>query len=146
MVSSLRTGAPFLLALVLIVTVGCGTPEPAAQTAPTVSTVPTTSATASEVSLPPKALTVADMAAFVGCVPEPVGKTSDFRQATCTAPKGKLVLLDFDTTEGMRAWLDTAMLYGGTYLVGDRWVLSADSVEYMETLRSEFGGKIEGRS
>ena len=135
-VSSLRRGALFLLALVLVA--GCGTPEPAAQPAPT------TSSSSSQVSLPPKALTVADMAAHVGCVPEPVGKTSDFRQATCAAPKEKLVLLDFDTTEGMRAWLDTAMLYGGIYLVGDRWVLSAESVEYMETLRTKFGGTIEG--
>jgi hypothetical protein len=139
-VSSLRSGAPFLLALVLVVAVGCATPEPAAQPAPTT----TTSTTSTQVSLPPKALTVADMAAFVGCVPEPVGKTSDFRQANCDAPKEKLVLLDFDTTEGMRAWLDTATMYGGIYLVGDRWVLSSESVEYMETLRSEFGGTIEG--
>lgn len=141
MVSSLRSGAPFLLALVLVAAAGCATPEPAAQPAPTTTT---TSSTTSQVSLPPKALTVADMAAFVGCVPEPVGKTSDFRQANCAAPKEKLVLLDFDTTEGMRAWLDTATMYGGIYLVGDKWVLSSESVEYMETLRSEFGGTIEG--
>lgn len=141
MVSSLRSGVPFLLALV--VAAGCGTPEPAALPPSTVNT--TTSSATSEVSLPPKALTVTDMAAFVGCVPQPVGKTSDFRQANCDAPKEKLVLLDFDTTEGMRAWLDTATLYGGIYLVGDKWVLSAESVEYMETLRTEFGGKIEGR-
>ena len=137
-VSSTRSGAPFLLALLLVVAAGCATPEPAAPTTGTSST------STSQVSLPPKALTVADMAAFVGCVPEPVGKTSDFRQANCAAPKEKLVLLDFDTTEGMRAWLDTATLYGGIYLVGDKWVLSSETVEYMETLRSEFGGTIEG--
>jgi hypothetical protein len=95
--------------------------------------------------VPAQALTVDQMAAAVGCVPQPVGKTSDFRQANCTAPKGKLVLLDFDTVEGMRAWLDTALLYGGLYLVGDRWILSADTVEYMETLQSQWGGTIEGR-
>jgi hypothetical protein len=136
-VSSLRRGALFSLALLLVA--GCGTPETAAQPTPSSLSSPPSS----QVSLPAKPLTVADMAAFVGCVPVPVGKTSDFRQATCEASREKLVLLDFDTTEGMRAWLDTAMMYGGIYLVGDRWVLSA-SVEYMETLRTEFGGTIEG--
>lgn len=133
-----------LATIVTIAVAGCGASEPDSA-APAPKSQPTTTTT-TEVAVPAKALTVDQMAAFVGCVPEPVGKTSDFRQANCTAPKGKLVLLDFDTAEGQQAWLDTALLYGGLYLVGDRWILSAETVEYMETLQQEFGGTIEGRS
>lgn len=95
--------------------------------------------------MPSKALTVAEMAAALGCKPEPMVKAADFRQVRCVSAKGKLVLLDFDTAEGQRGWLDAAAMYGGIYLVGNRWVLSADTVEYMETLRSQWGGVIEGR-
>jgi hypothetical protein len=133
-----------LATVVLVVAAGCGASETPVENASARSTTRPTTVTTPSVA-PAKALTVDQMAAAVGCVPTPVGKTSDFRQATCTAPQGKLVLLDFDTVEGMRAWLDTALLYGGLYLVGDRWVLSAETVEYMETLRSEWGGTIEGR-
>jgi hypothetical protein len=53
------------------------------------------------------------------------------------------VFLDFDTTAGQRAWLDHAQQYGGVYLVGNRWLLSAKSAAYMETLRAKFGGSVE---
>lgn len=136
-----------LATVVVIVTAGCGASDPDGPAAAERTTPRSTATTPTSTSaIPAKALTVDQMAAFVGCVPQPVGKTSDFRQATCTAPRGKLVLLDFDTAEGQQAWLETALLYGGLYLVGDRWILSADTVEYMETLRTEFGGTIEGKA
>jgi hypothetical protein len=130
-----------LLAVVVTIVAGCGAAESTGDTAAPSTAAPTTT----EVSLPAKALTVDQMAATLGCVPKPMVKAADFRQVNCVVPKGKLVLLDFDTVEGMRAWLDTAQLYGGVYLVGDRWALSADTVEYMEDLRTEWGGTIEGR-
>ena len=131
-----------MLAVVVTIVAGCGAAESAGDTAAPSTAAPTTT---TEVSSPAKALTVDQMAAALGCVPKPMVKAADFRQVNCVAPKGKLVLLDFDTVEGMRAWLDTAQLYGGIYLVGDRWALSADTVEYMEDLRTEWGGAIEGR-
>lgn len=94
-------------------------------------------------SKPAQAFTVQQLAAALGCQANLVGKAADFRQATCTAAEAEFVLLDFDTAEGQRAWLDHAEAYGGVYLVGDRWALSGQSKESLETLRSTLGGNIE---
>jgi hypothetical protein len=90
-------------------------------------------------------MTLEAMGKAVGCTtaPQEAGKTLDFRQGVCTSADAQFVLLTFDKAEGQRAWLDTAMIYGGVYLVGDRWVLSADPRSEMEKLRGELGGKIE---
>jgi hypothetical protein len=129
----------------VITAAGCGAAAPAEdpRPRPTSEAPPTSGSTAAPGAGQSQRLTVDQMAASVGCVPEPMVKAADFRQVRCDAPDGKLVLLDFDTAEGQRAWLETAQLYGGVYLVGDRWLLSADTVEYMETLRGQFGGSIE---
>ncbi|KUO08035.1 hypothetical protein AQJ58_32255 [Streptomyces sp. DSM 15324] len=90
-------------------------------------------------------MTLEAMGKAVGCTtaPQEAGKTLDFRQGVCKSAHAQFVLLTFDTAEGQRDWLDTAMIYGGVYLVGDRWVLSADPRSEMEKLRGELGGKIE---
>ncbi|WP_328967490.1 hypothetical protein [Streptomyces sp. NBC_00239] len=85
------------------------------------------------------------MASAVGCTAEITLKAADYRQATCKTAQADYVFVDFDTAEGQRAWLDYAQLYGGVYLVGDRWALSAKSKEYMESLRATLGGTVEER-
>jgi hypothetical protein len=55
------------------------------------------------------------------------------------------VFLDFDTAEGQREWLDYAEMYGGVYLVGDRWALAAESKSFMQELSRKFGGTVEER-
>jgi hypothetical protein len=116
---------------------GCGTStgqdtEPAAR-----STTTTTPAK------PVKAYTVEELAATVGCTPEFQGKTKDFRQALCPTADKEFLLLDFQTSEGQRAWLDTAQMYGGVYLVGNRWLLSSSSKDYMYELSETLGGTVE---
>lgn len=93
--------------------------------------------------LPSKFYTWQELAATVGCRAELQGRAADFRQATCVKDGESFVFLDFDTAKGQRDWLDYAVLYGGIYLVGDRWVLSGKSREYMESLRPALGGNIE---
>lgn len=93
--------------------------------------------------LPSKFHTWQQLAAVVGCRAELQGRAADFRQAVCVKDGETFVFLDFDTQKGQRDWLDFAVLYGGVYLVGDRWVLSGKSREYMESLRPELGGNIE---
>jgi hypothetical protein len=130
-----------ILTAVCALTLGCAAPdEPAA--APTRKTAQTTSPS-QKPSVPTKAYTVEELAATVGCTPQFQGKTSDFRQALCHTGTEDYVLLDFQTSEGMRAWLDTAMLYGGVYLVGERWLLSSRARETMESLTATLGGAIE---
>ena len=91
---------------------------------------------------PDRVYTVEELAEKVGCTPEFQGKTSDFRQAACSTDATRYMLLDFTTEEKKQAWLDTARLYGATYLVGERWALTSLEVADMERLRGELGGTL----
>jgi hypothetical protein len=113
-----------LAALCVGAVAACGALEPAAE-------------------VPAKAYTVEQLAAEVGCEPEFQGTASDFRQAGCTAGDKKYVLLDFTSEDKQRAWLDDALPYGGTYLVGERWIMSGSSPRSMEELRGKVGGTLE---
>lgn len=110
--------------------------------------VPPESAGASTAFAPagPKAARPASLeqlAASVGCTAEVTGKALDYRQGVCKTSKGQYVLLSFDTDKGMREWLGYAQMYGGVYLVGNRWVLSANPRSAMEDARHKLGGTIE---
>ncbi|MFI0776563.1 hypothetical protein [Streptomyces sp. NPDC021212] len=91
----------------------------------------------------PKPARVEQLAKSVGCEPEFTTEVDDYRQAVCRNSQGKFLFLDFVRTKGMRDWLETAQMYGGVYLVGNRWVISASPTKNMEKMRSEFGGTIE---
>jgi hypothetical protein len=106
-------------------------------------TAPTTTAT-SDTGTPAPFRTVDQLAATVGCTATLEGTTSDFRQATCMKDDTRFVFVDFDTTEGQRAWLDYATSYGGEFLVGDRWAMSGKDRDYLEGVRAKLGGAIEG--
>jgi hypothetical protein len=120
--------------LCALVVAGCGVPAQTAPVATTESTPP---------PKPTKPYTVEDLAAAVGCTPEFQGKTTDFRQAGCEAKGEDYLLLDFVTDENQTAWLDNAIIYGGSYLVGERWILSSSSEKAMYALHDELGGAIE---
>jgi hypothetical protein len=81
--------------------------------------------------IPAQFFTVPQLAATIGCEANLMGKAADYRPAKCTVDGAEFVFVDFDTAEGQRAWLDYATLYGGVYLVGDRWALSGKSKEYI---------------
>ncbi|HEX6358147.1 hypothetical protein [Actinophytocola sp.] len=143
-------GTTRLLGIIIAVgalTLGCAAPNSQntaqGRTSPPAQSKPQGTTTSPTPSVPAKPYTVEELAATVGCTPEFQGKTLDFRQAVCNSPTEDYVLLDFATAEGMRAWLDTAMLYGGTYLVGERWLLSSRAKETMETLSTTLGGVVE---
>jgi len=122
-----------LAALLVLLTTGCG--DQADGAAQDRKPSPT--------SVPDKAYTVEQLAAAVGCEPKFQGKAADFRQAGCTVDGDPFVFLQFDKAEGQQAWLEYATLYGGIYLVGDRWVLSGKSKEYMEDLKGTLGGSVK---
>ncbi|MBB5783127.1 hypothetical protein [Nonomuraea jabiensis] len=87
--------------------------------------------------------TVEQLAATIGCTAEITLKALDYRKGECTRDGIPYVFLDFVTAEGQREWLDYAEMYGGLYLVGDRWALSAKSKSFMQELSGKLGGKIE---
>ncbi|QKV91142.1 hypothetical protein HUT19_04790 [Streptomyces sp. NA02950] len=91
----------------------------------------------------PRPATVEQLASAVGCKPRFTVDVDDYRQAVCTTSRGKFLLLDFARAKGQRDWLETARMYGGVYLIGNRWVLSASPRKNMDELRKQFGGTIE---
>ncbi|MGP3912511.1 hypothetical protein [Nonomuraea sp. 10N515B] len=91
----------------------------------------------------PRTYTVQQLASVIGCTAKITVKALDYRQGECTSDGIAYVFLDFDTAEGQREWLDYAEMYGGVYLAGDRWVLSAKSKSFMQELSKKLGGTVE---
>ena len=91
----------------------------------------------------PRTYTVEQLAATIGCTAEITLKAMDYRKGECTTDGIPYVFLDFQTSTGQREWLDYAEMYGGLYLVGDRWALSAKSKSFMQELSGKVGGKVE---
>lgn len=94
-----------------------------------------------------KPATIEQLAAAIdGCVPKPApGPLKDYRQASCTTPSGPFVLNTFDTDSGQGAWLEYSKIYGGTYLVGPRWVIVGKRPQ-LERLREKIGGDIHTKT
>lgn len=117
-----------------LVVAGCSVP---AQTAPVATTK------SWPAPKPTKQYTVEELAETVGCTPAFQGTTADFRQANCKVGKTDYLILDFSTDDGQQAWYDGAIPYGGSYLVGERWILTSSSEDAMIKLQGELGGAIE---
>ena len=136
------------LAMAAVLAAGCGSADSGStDTAAPKKTRPAPTATSAKpdpAAKPSKAYTVEQLAAKLGCKPVFQGKAKDFRQAACEVDGDSIVLVQFDKESGEQDWLTYAIQYGGIYLVGNRWVLSGKSVEYMKSLQEELGGEIEG--
>jgi hypothetical protein len=103
-------------------------------------------AASAEPSVPrARAAEVEELAGSVGCTAKIIMEVDDYRQGTCETDQAEYVFLSFTTEVGKRGWLDAAQMYGGVYLVGKRWVLSATPAQYMTTARAELGGTVEER-
>lgn len=83
------------------------------------------------------------LAGAMGCKPEITTDVDDYRQGVCHVGGKNYVFLSFVTAKGQRDWLDYAQMYGGTYLVGNRWVISAESMRTLKEARDKLGGTIE---
>ncbi|RKS74472.1 hypothetical protein BZB76_2986 [Actinomadura pelletieri DSM 43383] len=81
------------------------------------------------------------LAEQTGCSLTGQRKVADLEQGNCKNARGRYVLLSFTTEKGMNTWLHEARPWGGTYLVGARWIaVSTDRT--LETLRKDLGGEI----
>ncbi|WKX68863.1 hypothetical protein [Streptomyces sp. XD-27] len=86
---------------------------------------------------------VRDIAAAIGCTADVYVDADELRQAGCRTERGEFRMVTFAADSGQRAWLSEARAYGGTYLVGKRWVVTARPVKPLAALRAELGGTIE---
>jgi hypothetical protein len=76
------------------------------------------------------------------CEPNISTDAAELRQANCETGDGKYVLATFATDRGQREWINEAKDYGGSYLVGRKWVAVGDSA-VVATLRGRLGGTVE---
>ncbi|MFF1560671.1 hypothetical protein [Streptomyces sp. NPDC058279] len=88
-------------------------------------------------------VTVQDLAAALGCTAEITVDAEELREGACGAGAAGFRIETFTADEGQRAWLAQSREYGGTYLVGDRWVVTAASAEALAPLRERLGGTVE---
>ncbi|MFF3610898.1 hypothetical protein [Streptomyces sp. NPDC002580] len=83
-----------------------------------------------------------DLAAEVKCKPDIQTDADEIRQGVCKISSGKFILATFATDRGQREWLDGAKDYGGSYLVGAKWVAVGDQ-KMVTSLRGRLGGNLE---
>ncbi|MEW2165110.1 hypothetical protein AB0912_19270 [Streptomyces sp. NPDC007084] len=115
---------------VLLTLTGCGGgPDDKAGTAR--ETVPATATGSLE-----------DLAAEVKCRPDIQTDADEIRQGVCQVAGGKFILATFATDRGQRDWLNGAKDYGGSYLVGAKWVAVGDR-KLVTGLRGTLGGSLE---
>ncbi|XHL91221.1 hypothetical protein PW683_29120 [Streptomyces niveus] len=76
------------------------------------------------------------------CDPNVQTDADELRQANCKTDDGRYILTTFATDRGLREWINEANDYGGSYLVGRKWVVSGDA-KVVETLRGRLGGTVE---
>ncbi|TQK44052.1 hypothetical protein FBY35_5531 [Streptomyces sp. SLBN-118] len=86
--------------------------------------------------------TLEQLAQQAQCKPNIQTDAAELRQANCTTGDGKYVLATFATDRGQREWINEANDYGGSYLVGRRWVAVGDA-KVVTALRGRLGGTVE---
>ncbi|MFJ5547658.1 hypothetical protein [Streptomyces sp. NPDC093225] len=83
------------------------------------------------------------LATALGCTPTVSVDADELRQGECRTGRGAYRLVTFATGSGLRAWLTEARAYGGTYLVGDRWVVTARPEAALTPLKARVGGRLD---
>ncbi|MGW4234289.1 hypothetical protein ACWEF9_34340 [Streptomyces sp. NPDC004980] len=97
-------------------------------------------------AVPPTATgTLEQLASKADCEPNLQTDAQEIRQANCTTDDGRYVLATFATDRGQREWINEANDYGGSYLVGRKWVAVGDA-KAVAALRGRLGGTVETAS
>jgi hypothetical protein len=86
--------------------------------------------------------TLEQLAEKAECKPNIQTDADELRQANCTTGDGKYVLATFATDRGQREWINAANDYGGSYLVGRKWVAVGEA-KVVTALRGRLGGTVE---
>ncbi|MFF4318868.1 hypothetical protein [Streptomyces sp. NPDC001568] len=86
--------------------------------------------------------TLQEIAAVLGCTAEVTVDAEELKEAACGAGPDSYRMTTFAADQGQRAWLAESAMYGGTYLVGNRWVVTAATAEALAPLRERLGGTV----
>ncbi|WP_416965615.1 hypothetical protein [Streptomyces sp. Agncl-13] len=82
------------------------------------------------------------IAGLTGCTAEIRIDAEELREGLCRTEQGEYRITTFPEERFKVTWLDSAAVYGGKYLVGTRWVVSAVP-ELLEGFRSRLGGTVQ---
>lgn len=85
------------------------------------------------------------IAQLTGCEVKIRTDAKELREGVCRTAAGDYLITTFPEEKYKLTWLDSAAVYGGTYLVGTKWVISS-APKLQETLRQKVGGTIEDLS
>jgi hypothetical protein len=81
------------------------------------------------------------IAGLTGCKVTIRVQAKELREGVCHTEKGDYLITTFPEERYKETWLETIRLYGGRYLVGSRWVVSAPQ-EMLEPFRTKLGGTV----
>ncbi|MFD4601566.1 hypothetical protein ACFWPQ_26465 [Streptomyces sp. NPDC058464] len=132
-------GAALAASLAIVpLTAACGGGDDGADTKRKRSGVSVSDAPANGVVAPAK---VEVIAGLIGCRPEIRINATELRQGVCHTKKVDYLITTFPSDELKETWLDSASGYGGKYLVGTEWIVSAQP-RMLEGFRDRLGGTI----
>lgn len=83
------------------------------------------------------------IAAALGCSPEVTVDAQEVREGACAVEGRAFRMATFSTAEGRAAWLAESRQYGGTYLVGERWIITGPSADALTPARATLGGTLD---
>ncbi|QPP08405.1 hypothetical protein G4Z16_20620 [Streptomyces bathyalis] len=94
----------------------------------------------SKSSKPP---TVEKLASALKCKADIQKKVEDYRLGVCKADKTTYTFVTFKDNHAKRGWLDYSKDYGGTYLVGSRWLVVTVKPSKLGPIQAKYGGTVE---
>ncbi|MFD6890994.1 hypothetical protein [Streptomyces sp. NPDC059957] len=83
------------------------------------------------------------IAAALGCSPEVTVDAQEVREGACAVEGLAFRVATFSTAQGRAAWLAESRQYGGTYLVGERWIITGPSADALTPARTALGGTLD---
>ncbi|MEV6578952.1 hypothetical protein AB0M92_12430 [Streptomyces sp. NPDC051582] len=134
-----RPAASVAAAAVLLATLlcgGCAARVAAGQRPADGSSAPAPASTARPAPLQ-------EIGAALGCTPETTVDAEELREGACGSGQEGFRMATFTSEQGRQTWLNEAQMYGGTYLVGPTWVITAASAEALAGAHTRLGGNIE---
>ncbi|MFZ3494990.1 hypothetical protein ACODT5_17515 [Streptomyces sp. 5.8] len=83
------------------------------------------------------------IATALGCSPEVTVDAQEVREGACAVEGRAFRMATFSTAQGRAAWLAESRQYGGTYLVGERWIITGPSADALTPARAALGGTLD---
>ena len=85
------------------------------------------------------------IAELTGCEVKIRTEAEELREGVCQTGNGDYLITTFPKDELKEVWLESASMYGGKYLVGPRWAISAKPA-VLKKLKVKVGGTIRDLS